>query len=232
MTLQDHLNHLTNPETAAFLQRFFKTGPGEYGEGDRFLGIRVPVLRKLAWQYQDIPLEECNNLLHSEYHEARLLALLILVRMYYNSDDEGVRDAIYRLYLDRTAYINNWDLVDSSAEHIVGHYLWERDRSALYDLAHSESLWERRIAIMSTFHFIKAGSFNETLRIAEILVSDSHDLIHKAVGWMLREIGKRDRAVAEGFLRQHYQQMPRTMLRYAIEKYPEALRQDYLHGRV
>jgi 3-methyladenine DNA glycosylase AlkD len=229
--IEKELRGLGDPEAAAFLARFFKTGPGEYGEGDRFLGIRVPVLRKLARKHQSLRLSDCRALLVSPYHEARLLALLILVRAYDRGDEER-RDAIYRLYLDHLAYVNNWDLVDCSAEHIVGRHLERRDKATLYDLARSSSLWERRIAIMATFRYVKAGSFEETLRIADMLLLDPHDLIHKAVGWMLREVGKRDRAVAEAFLRPRYRRMPRTMLRYAIERYPEELRKRYLRGEV
>ncbi len=225
------LRGLGDPEAAEFLGRFFKTKPGEYGEGDRFLGIRVPVLRKLARKHQALGLSDCRALLVSPYHEARLLALLILVRAYDRGDEER-RAAIYRLYLDHLAYVNNWDLVDCSAEHIVGRHLEAGDKAILYDLARSSSVWERRIAIMATFRYVKAGSFEETLRIADMLLQDPHDLIHKAVGWMLREVGKRDRVVAEAFLRPRYRRMPRTMLRYAIERYPEELRQRYLRGEV
>ncbi len=227
--IENELARLADPATAEFLGRFFKTGPGEYGEGDHFLGIRVPVLRRLARKYRSLGLSDCRALLVSPYHEARLLALLILVQAYDRGDEER-RDEIYRLYLDHVSYVNNWDLVDSSAEHIVGRHLRDRDRSILYDLARSSSIWERRIAIMATFGYVKAGSFEETLRLADVLLSDPHDLIRKAVGWMLREVGKRDRGVAEAFLRPRYRRMPRTMLRYAIEKYPEALRQQYLRG--
>lgn len=229
--IEQELHAHSDPEVADFLGRYFKTGPGEYGEGDRFLGIRVPVLRKLARKYQSFELPDCRELLVSPYHEARLLALFILVHL-YDRGDEAQRAAVYRLYLDHLPYVNNWDLVDSSAEHIVGRHLRERDRTVLYDLARSSSVWERRIAIMATFHYVKAGSFEETLRIAELLLDDPHDLVHKAVGWMLREVGKRDRTVAESFLRPRYRRMPRTMLRYAIEKFPEALRQRYLRGEV
>lgn len=230
--IERELHALANEEIAAHSARFFKTGPGEYGEGDRFLGIRVPVLRRLAKKYEELDLADCRTLLRSPYHEARLLALLILVRAYDRSKDEAKRDAIYRLYLDHTAYINNWDLVDTSAEHIVGRHLVDRDRSVLYDLARSSSVWERRIAILSTFHYIKAGAFEDTLRLADMLLADSHDLIHKVVGWMLREVGKRDQDVLEAFLRPRYRRMPRTMLRYAIEKFPEELRQKYLRGEI
>lgn len=201
--IREELRSLADPETASFLARYFKTGPGEYGEGDRFLGIRVPVLRRLARKYQRLDLEGCRTLLCSAYHEERLLALLILVRQYDRGDAER-REAIYRLYLDHTDYVNNWDLVDTSAEHIVGRHVAGRDRSILYKLASSRSVWERRIAMMATFHFIKAGSFDETLRLADALLEDPHDLIHKAVGWMLREVGKRDQETAEAFLRPRY----------------------------
>lgn len=229
--IEQELYRLADLEIADSLGRFFKTGPGEYGEGDRFLGIRVPILRKMARKYQSLELSGCRALLVSPYHEARLLALLILVRA-YDLRDEDERNAIYRLYLDHVVYVNNWDLVDSSAEHIVGRHLREGERAILCDFARSRSVWERRIAIMATFGYVRGGSFKETLRIADILLLDPHDLIHKAVGWMLREVGKRDRAVAEAFLRPRYQRMPRTMLRYAIEKYPEELRQQYLQGDV
>lgn len=169
------------------------------------------------------------TLLKSPVHEERLLALFILMHL-YKGGQTALKEKIYRLYLENTAYINNWDLVDASAEHIVGHYLLGKDKSPLYLLAVSEDLWERRIAIVATFCYIKQNQFEETLKIAEMLLQDRHDLIHKAVGWMLREVGKRDRAVEEAFLRSHYKTMPRTMLRYAIEKFPEFLRQAYLKG--
>jgi len=229
--IQGKLRALADPKRAAVHQRFFKTAPGEYGEGDRFLGIRVPVLRKLAREYLAISLAETKNLLASSIHEERFLALLIMVSK-YRAGNEEEREAIYRLYLDSTRFINNWDLVDTTAEHIVGDYLRERDRSALRRLASSRNLWERRIAILATFHYIKLNSFDETLAIAEALLDDPEDLIHKAVGWMLREIGKRDMRTEERFLRKRYKAMPRTMLRYAIEKFPEPLRQRYLKGNV
>jgi 3-methyladenine DNA glycosylase AlkD len=229
--IQSQLASLSNAEDAVFLQRFFKTGPGQYGEGDRFRGIRVPVLRRLSRAHQDIPLEVAERLLHSAYHEDRLLALLILVRKYANAD-ETEQAGIYMLYLDNTQFINNWDLVDASAEHIVGAYLSDKSRAPLYQLARSRSLWERRIAILATFHFIKRGGFDETLRIAGMLLTDKEDLIHKAAGWMLREVGKRDIQSEEAFLNARYQQMPRTTLRYAIEKFPQDKRLSYLKGTV
>ncbi len=229
--IQSQLVNLSNSVDGVFLQRFFKTGPGQYGEGDLFRGIRVPVLRKLSKAQQDIPLEIAELLLHSAYHEDRLLALLILVRKYANAD-ETRRTSIYTMYLGNTLFINNWDLVDASAEHIVGAYLSDKNQEPLYQLAHSHSLWERRIAIVATFHFIKRCEFDETLKIAEILLTDKEDLIHKAVGWMLREVGKRDFQREEAFLGVHYKQMPRTMLRYAIEKFPHEMRLRYLKGTV
>ncbi len=229
--IQNQLASLSNPEDGEFLQRFFKTGPGQYGEGDLFRGIRVPVLRRLSSAHPDIPLELAEQLLHSAYHEDRLLALLILVRKFAKADETG-RAGIYTRYLDNTRFINNWDLVDTSAEHIVGAYLRDKSKEPLYRLARSGSLWERRIAILATFHFIKQGKFDETIEIAEILLTDEHDLIHKAVGWMLREVGKRDLQKEEAFLSAHYRQMPRTMLRYAIEKFPQDKRLGYLKGTV
>lgn len=229
--IKSQLASLSNPEDGAFLQRFFKTGPGQYGEGDLFRGIRVPVLRRLSKAHQNIPLERAEQLLHSAYHEDRLLSLLILVKKYANTDETG-KDGIYTLYLDNTRFINNWDLVDASAMHIVSAYLHDKSKEPLYQLARSGHLWERRIAILATFHFIKRGAFDETLRIAGILLADKEDLIHKAVGWMLREVGKRDLQREEAFLSEHYRQMPRTMLRYAIEKFPPEKRLSYLKGTV
>jgi 3-methyladenine DNA glycosylase AlkD len=230
-TIQNQLAGLSNAEDGLFLQRFFKTGPGQYGEGDLFRGIRVPVLRRLCKAHQDIPLELAEQLLHSAYHEDRLLALLILVRKYANAG-KTEQAGIYTLYLDNTQFINNWDLVDASAEHIIGAYLCDKSRKPLYQMARSRSLWKRRIAVLATFHFIKRGSFDETLRIAGMLLTDQQDLIHKAVGWMLREVGKRDLQREEAFLGAHYLQMPRTMLRYAIEKFPPDKRLSYLKGTV
>jgi len=229
--IQSQLAYLSNNEDGFFLQRFFKTGPGQYGEGDLFRGIRVPVLRRLSKTYQEIPLEQAERLLHSAYHEDRSLALLIFVRKYARSDKTG-QATIYNIYMRNTRFINNWDLVDSSAEHIVGAYLIDKSQKPLDQLARSRSIWERRIAILSTFHFVRRGKFDTTLRIAERLLTDKEDLIHKAVGWMLREIGNRDLKKEEAFLKTHYREMPRTMLRYAIEKFPENKRQRYLKGTV
>lgn len=225
------LKSFADKERAEHALRYFKCGPGEYGEGDRFLGIKVPEVRKLAKRFAALPLPEVEALFHSEYHEARLLALFILVKRFEKGDDV-LRKTIYKLYLANTAYINNWDLVDSSAPQIVGGYLYGRERTVLFDLAGSDSLWERRIAMMATFFFIRQGEFADALAIAERLLHDTHDLIHKAVGWMLREIGNIDREVEERFLKEHYKTMPRTMLRYAIEKFPEDRRQKYLKAQV
>ena len=229
--IRARLRKLGDKERAKNSQWFFKTGPGEYGEGDRFLGIKVPELRKLAKEYQAIPLTETTQLLQSPIHEERLLALLILVRAFANGD-ERFKEIIYHLYLDNTQYINNWDLVDLSAVYIVGAFLMEKSKKPLYALAKSNSLWERRIAIIATFYFIKDGELTEPMKIARMLLSDKEDLIHKAVGWMLREVGKRHLATEERFLKEHYKKMPRTMLRYAIEKFPEPKRQRYLKGKI
>lgn len=225
--LRKELRAAANPEQARVAQSFFKTGPGQYGEGDRFLGIRVPVLRTLVRKYATLSIADIEKLLQSRWHEERLTALLLLVRRYERGDD-ATRDAIYALYFRRMACINNWDFVDSSAPHIVGAHLRDRDRAPLYTLARSPSVWERRIAILATQHYIRRGDFHDTLAIAALLLDDPHDLIHKATGWMLREIGNRDRAAEEQFLRKHAARMPRTMLRYAIEKFPEPLRRKYL----
>ena len=223
------LKELANPAIAEHSQRFFKTGKGEYGEGDRFLGIRVPILREQAKKYQEIALTEIQLLLKSSFHEERLCALLLLVRKFAKGN-EAEKATIYNLYLNNTKYINNWDLVDSSAHQIAGAYLESKDKQTLHELAQSDSLWERRIAIMSTFHFIKKNQFEDALAISQKLLKDQEDLIHKAVGWMLREIGKRDLEIEKAFLRAHYKQMPRTMLRYAIEKFPAPERKKYLRG--
>jgi len=234
MTVQDiqkRLKKLGNKKHAAISQRFFKTGPGEYGEGDVFIGIRVPILRKLVKEYLDLALKDVKTLLRSKYHEGRLLSLFIMVDQ-FSKGDQRKKKSIYELYLKNTGFVNNWDLVDSSAEHIVGAYLMDRSKAVLYRLAQSEDLWERRISIMSTFHFVKRHEFSETLKISKMLLFDRQDLIHKATGWMLREIGKRHLQTEESFLKVNYKKMPRTMLRYAIEKFPEQKRQRYLKGRI
>jgi len=229
--VKDKLQSLANPTIAEHSQRFFKTGKGEYGEGDKFLGIRVPVLRKQVKLFRELSLVDVCRVLQSRFHEERLLALLMLVDRFERAD-ETEQTEIYQLYLRHTDYINNWDLVDSSALQIVGGYLFERERDSLYELVHSVSLWERRIAIIATFYMIRREDFSDTLKLAEILLEDGEDLIHKAVGWMLREVGKRDMDVEQKFLQEYYKNMPRTMLRYAIEKFPEPLRKQYLAGDI
>ncbi|MCH8021901.1 DNA alkylation repair protein [candidate division KSB1 bacterium] len=226
-----HMQELSNPKIAEHSLRFFKTGPGEYGEGDVFLGIRVPVTRKVARKFRELPLEQVLKLLKSKFHEERLLALFMLVALFKKGDEEQQKK-IYEGYLSHTDFINNWDLVDSSAHQIVGGYLFERDRKRLYQLAKSKSLWERRISMIATYTFIKKDDFEDTLKLSEILLTDEEDLMHKAVGWMLREVGKKDIEVEERFLRKHYKKMPRTMLRYAIEKFEEEKRQGYLKGEI
>jgi len=226
-----YLLTLANPEIATHSQRFFKTAEGEYGAGDQFLGIRVPLLRRTVTQYKTASLSTAETLLASDFHEIRLFSLLLLVS-HFSRGNHNDQAAVYKLYLNNTCYINNWDLVDSSAPKIVGAYLQNKDKSKLYELAISDSLWERRIAIMATFHFIRNDDFTDALKLSEILLHDPEDLIHKAVGWMLREIGKRDLSSETRFLNTHYADMPRTMLRYAIEKFAPARRQAYLKGTV
>lgn len=226
--LQRALRACGDPATAAQSMQFFKTGKGQYGEGDRFLGIRVPDLRRLAKTWQALPMEDIEALLESSWHEARMLALLLLVRQFDAAGTEARRGAIYRFYLQHTPRINNWDLVDCSAEHIIGAYLYSRDRTPLRRLARSACLWERRIAVLATFHFIRRGDCADTLALAADLLQDREDLMHKAVGWMLREVGKRDNDLLETFVKTHGRAMPRTMLRYAIERWPAPLRKAVL----
>jgi len=229
--LRAELQHLGSPERAVHSLRFFKTGPGEYGEGDKFLGLTVPEMRRLARKYRHLSDADALELLASTWHEERLVALILLVEA-YDRGDESRRDAIHRAYLANARYINNWDLVDASAGTIVGKHLNADDIRLLEKLARSKNMWERRIAIVSTFAFIRQDEFRPTLKISAMLIGDAHDLIHKAVGWMLREVGKRDRKVLDAFLQKHYRAMPRTMLRYAIERHPESVRKDYLGGRI
>ncbi|MEE8571190.1 MAG: DNA alkylation repair protein [Candidatus Bathyarchaeia archaeon] len=221
------LLRLSDPEKAKKLSGFFKTGKGQYGEGDIFLGIPVPEQRKVAKKYRDLPLSDVQELLSSKIHEHRLTALIILVSKYEKADDSGKKE-IFSFYLKNTENIDNWDLVDLSAPKIVGDYLFNKDTSILFKLAKSDNLWERRIAVLSTFTFIRNNDFEDALSISELLLHDEHDLIHKAVGWMLREIGKRDQETEERFLNKHCMQMPRTMLRYAIEKFDKNKRKFYL----
>ena len=209
---------------------FFKTGPGEYGEKDKFLGIKVPVLKETAKQFKDLTFSDIKKLLKSRIHEHRFVALKILI-MQYKKAKEPQKKKIVNFYLSNTKYINNWDLVDTSASYILGDYFVLKNKNVLYKLARSKSVWERRIAIISTASFIKQGNYKDTLKIAGILLQDEHDLIHKAVGWMLREVGKKSLTTETEFLNKHCGMMPRTMLRYAIEKFPEKLRLKYLKKR-
>ncbi|RKZ59662.1 MAG: DNA alkylation repair protein [Candidatus Parabeggiatoa sp. nov. 2] len=223
--LQKELQQLADPNQKEILQRFFKTGKGEYGEGDKFLGIKVPVQRKVAKKYQALSLTDIQTLLNSDIHEYRLTALILLINHYA---DDTKKQEIFDFYLRNTKHINNWDLVDITAPKIVGDYLRDKPRDILYQLARSTNLWEKRIAIIATMTFIKQDDFSDTLKLAEILLNDEHDLIHKAVGWTLREVGKREQSVEEHFLNKHYKQMPRTMLRYAIERFDDKRRKFYL----
>jgi len=229
--IKKHLSTLADPKQAQQLQRYFKTGEGQYGQGDLFLGIRVPQLRKLAKQFQLLTIIETSILLRSDIHEERLTALLILITK-FSKGEYKEKKQIYELYIKNTEFINNWDLVDISAPHLVGNFLMEKNREMLFILVNSKNLWERRISIMATFYFIKNNDFSDSLKIAKALLDDAEDLIHKAVGWMLREIGKKNLKVEELFLKKHYKTMPRTMLRSAIERLPEDKRKKYLLGKV
>ncbi len=225
--VQKSLQSVAKPERVEHLQRFFKSGPGEYAEGDMLIGVYVPNARKIAQQYNTLALGETKKLLKSKIHEEGFVALLILVNQFQNGDSKD-QETIYNLYLENTKHINNWDLVDASAHLIIGPYLENKEKKILEKLSKSKILWERRISMMATFSYIKKGKFKTALKIAKILINDSHDLIHKSVGWMLREIGKRDLAVEEKFLEKHSTKMPRTMLRYAIERFPKEKYRYYL----
>ncbi|MHB1376595.1 MAG: DNA alkylation repair protein [Candidatus Humimicrobiaceae bacterium] len=228
--LKEEVKSLASPQKAKILERFFKTGKGEYGEGDIFIGVQVPDARKIVRKYADISLDDTLQLLTSEIHEERLIALLVMVEKTKRAD-ESAKEILFKKYLENTRYINNWDLVDLSADKIIGSYLFEKPKDILYLLAVSENLWERRISILATFDFIKKGFYEDALRIVKTVLNDKHDLIHKAAGWMLRETGKRcSQEVLEQFLLANYRKMPRTMLRYAIERLPEPLRLQYLNG--
>lgn len=227
--LKKDLQKLKNPKKAEVLQGFFKAAKGQYGEGDIFLGITVPLQRKISRKYQMLKLSDLKKLLLTNIHEYRLTALLILVSKYEKADEKEKKE-IFNFYLKNTKSINNWDLVDLSAPKIVGDYLLDKpgERKILYQLADSAGLWRKRIAILATYAFIKDNQFEDTLRIAEILLNDEHDLIHKAIGWMLRELGKKNQKIEEGFLKRYYKIMPRTMLRYAIERFDKRKRDFYL----
>lgn len=226
-TVHSTLAKLADPQKAQLLQRFFRTGKGEYGEGDQFLGITVPVQRQVAKKYKDLTKKDLEQLLASPIHEERLVALVIL-QLQFEAAHEEAKEQIVHFYLNHTTRINNWDLVDISADKILGKFLLKGSRKILYNLAKSKLLWERRIAIVATFALIRDRQFEDTLKICELLLNDKHDLMHKACGWMLREVGKRDKLCLTHFLDQHAAHMPRTMLRYAIEKYSPAERAGYL----
>lgn len=230
--LEQELQQEADKERGSFLSGFFKTGKGQYGEGDIFLGISVPRQRFIAAKYLELELDDIEQLLHSKFHEYRLVALIILTEK-FKKGSESDRTQIYSFYIKNASYINNWDLVDASADKIVGAYLLDKPRKKLYVLAKSQNLWEKRITIIATYQFIKHKEYKDTLGIAEILLHDKHDLIQKAVGWMLREVGKRvSQEKEEEFLKIHYKTMPRTMLRYAIERFPEERRKKYLKGSI
>ncbi|MCD4706037.1 DNA alkylation repair protein [bacterium] len=225
--IKKELKKLSNTKEVTKLQRFFKTGKGEYGEGDIFLGIKVPTQRQIAKKYENLQLKKIKNLLNNKIHEYRLTALLLLIEKYKKADGKE-KKKIFDFYLSNIKNINNWDLVDLSVYKIIGDYLLNKQRNILYKLAKSENLWERRISIIATYAFIKNDDFKDCLKISRILLNDKHDLIHKAVGWMLREVGKRNQKIEEKFLDKHCKKMPRVMLRYSIEKFNEKKRKMYL----
>ena len=229
--LRNKIKASGSPEVSSTMKWFFKTGKGEYGEGDIFAGLKVPTQRKLAREFSDLSLSDLKILLNSSVHEERLISLFILVVKYAKGDDKE-KEIIFSFYLKNRRGINNWDLVDLSAPKIVGRHLLKKDKSLLFKFAVSKNLWERRIAVLSTYEFIRNNDFKTILKIAELLIEDEHDLIHKAVGWMLREVGKRDLQTEKKFLKIHYKKMPRTMLRYAIEKFSETKRKKYLQGKI
>lgn len=225
------LKQFANPEKAAFFPRFFKTGKGEYGEGDKFLGVTVPHQRKVAKQFMALDLSEIEKLLYDPIHECRLTAILILVLQFEKGNDTE-RKLIYDFYLKHIKQVNNWDLVDSSAHKIVGAYLFDRSREKLYQLAKTKHLWSQRVAVVATYWFIKRDDFEDILALSDLLIEHEHDLIHKAIGWMLREMGKRDGNILRNFLKNRYKKMPRTMLRYSIEKFDKPERDRYLKAEV
>ena len=232
MKASEEIRSLADKERAIHSKKFFKTGKGEYGYGDIFLGVRTPQIRSIAKKNISISTTEMKTLIKSKYHEERLLGLIILANKYSKDKDEKVRNQLYKIYVSSFKYVNNWDLVDVTCPHVIGKHLMDKERSILYSWARSEDLWTKRIAIVSTHWFIRKNDLDDTFKIAEILLNDEHDLIHKAVGWMLREAGKRDLEKEEIFLKKHYKSMPRTMLRYSIEKFPEPKRQKYLKGTI
>jgi len=229
--IEKYLISISKSEVAETTKRFFKTGKGDYSQHDIFLGIKVPEIRKAVKKFESTPLSEIERLLKSKYHEIRLFALLYMVTNFSKSN-KYEQENIYKTYLKNIEYVNNWDLVDSSAHYIVGAYLHNKNKELIYKLARSSYMWKRRIAIVSTYYFIKQGEFDDTFEIAKILLDDEEDLIHKAVGWMLREVGKKDESKEKAFLNTHYQKMPRVMLRYAIERFSKEERKAYLQGLI
>ncbi|WP_241558878.1 DNA alkylation repair protein [Halobacteriovorax sp. HLS] len=230
--MKKELREQKNLKTAEHSSRFFKTGKGEYGYGDKFLGVRVPIIRKIAKVNTSLCITETKKLIRSKYHEERLLGLIIIVNKYKKSKNECGQESLYQLYITHFKYINNWDLVDVTCPHIIGKHLMNKDRAILYEWAKSDNLWTKRIAMITNWWFVRNGDLSDVFKISKILLSDEHDLIHKAVGWMLREAGKKEINKLESFLKSHYIKMPRTMLRYAIEKFPEKKRQRYLKGEI
>ncbi len=230
--IKEELFSIALPGKKEILSRFFKTGKGQYGEGDLFIGVTVPQQRQLIRKYKQIPVEEIEKLLHDAHHECRMTGLLFLVALFNQTKSEQEREFLFQFYLKKSKAINNWDLVDLTAPQIVGMHLLDKDRAHLYELAASSNFWEQRIAIISTYSFIKKGEFNDTFRISDILLTHPHDLIQKAVGWMLREVGKQNYEAEREFLVDRYKKMPRTMLRYAIEKFEEKERQAFLKGEI
>ncbi len=230
--IQLELRKLAKLEKIPIYKNFFKTGAGEYGEGDEFIGVTVPNTRKVARNNVSISFNELLSILKSEVHEDRMCALLILVYKLEKAKEEKEKEQIINFYTKYHLHGNNWDLIDCVADKLLGKWLIDKDKSILYEYAKSKNIWERRISIISTFHFIKNNQFQDTLSISKILLHDKHDLIHKAVGWMLRETGKRNLNVLENFLKSNYKRMPRTMLRYSIEKFPEDKRQSYFKGEI
>lgn len=226
LKIKKEIKLLSDPERAKNLSWFFKTGKGEYGEGDKFIGLTMPQIRQLAKKYKLLSISEIEELVCSGIHEERMLALIIMTLRYPQE-----KDKFYKLYIKNRKHINNWDLIDVTCPRIVGDYLFDKPRDMLFEFAKSKNLWEKRISIIATAYFIQKNDFSDTFKIAEILLKDKHDLIHKAVGWMLREVGKRNKKAEEKFLQKHCKNMPRTMLRYAIEKFPEHERKKYLSAK-
>lgn len=230
--IKEELFSIAEPGKKEILSRFFKTGKGEYGEGDLFIGVTVPQQRQLVKKYKQISLDEIEKLLYDNYHECRLTGLFFLVELFTKTKNEQEKELFFQFYLKNLEAVNNWDLVDLTAPKIIGAHLLNKDRTYLYELGNSSNLWKQRIAIVSTYHFIKENDFNDTFQISDILLEHPHDLIQKAVGWMLREVGKRNYEAEREFLVERYKKMPRTMLRYAIEKFDEEVRMAFLKGEI